>query len=123
MPCPAQNGRRAPSPLPDASWLHALQQVRSELANIDNAESVGAVAGHEQLRSVVANETTSRPSASSRPVQLVLDRRLLELIPIDSVTLSNEHGHGERAHCRRYGADLLSPGPVIAARRHGCSAL
>jgi hypothetical protein len=55
------------------------------------------VAGHEQLRSVVANETTSRPSASSRPVQLVLDRRLLELIPIDSVTLSNEHGHGERA--------------------------
>jgi hypothetical protein len=31
----------------------------------------------------------------------VLDRRLLELIPIDSVTLSNEYGHGERAHCRR----------------------
>jgi hypothetical protein len=31
----------------------------------------------------------------------VLDRRLLELIPIDSVTLSNEHGHGERANCRR----------------------
>jgi hypothetical protein len=26
----------------------------------------------------------------------VLDRRLLKLIPIDSVTLSNEHGHGER---------------------------
>jgi hypothetical protein len=33
-------------------------------------------------------------------VQLVPDRRLLELIPIDSVTLRNERGHGERAHCR-----------------------
>ena len=32
--------------------------MRSELANIDNAEYVGAVAGHEQLRSVLANETS-----------------------------------------------------------------
>jgi len=32
--------------------------MRSELANIDNAEFAGAVTTHEQLRSVLANETT-----------------------------------------------------------------
>jgi hypothetical protein len=75
-------------------------------------------------RGRLADKDLGQPaSASSRPVQLVLDRRLLELIPIDSVTLSNEYADGERSPSRRYGADLLSPGPVIAARRHGCSAL
>ena len=55
------DGRPPPSPLPGASRIPALRRVRSELANIDNAEYVGAVAGHEQLRSVLANETNPSP--------------------------------------------------------------
>ena len=34
MPCPCPGGRHPPSPLPGASRLPTLQQVRSELANI-----------------------------------------------------------------------------------------
>jgi hypothetical protein len=33
-----------------------------EPANIDNAEYAGAVARHEQLLSVLANETTAQPA-------------------------------------------------------------
>jgi hypothetical protein len=58
MPCPRPDGRHPPSPLPGADQMPARQQMRSELANIDNAEFAGAVTSHEQLRSVLANETT-----------------------------------------------------------------
>jgi hypothetical protein len=41
--------------------------MRSELANIDNAEFVSAVTGHEQLRSVLANETRRAPGLLPHP--------------------------------------------------------
>jgi hypothetical protein len=46
--------------------------MRSELANIDNAEYAGAVTGHEQLWSVLANET--RHLALRQSVLAVADR-------------------------------------------------
>ena len=57
MPCPAQTAATRPHSSRARSGCRPSGQVRSELVNIDNAGNVGAVAGREQLRSVLTNET------------------------------------------------------------------
>jgi hypothetical protein len=47
-------------------------QMRSELVNIDNAEFAGAVTTHQQLQSVLANETNRLTVTAEAGVMVVV---------------------------------------------------
>jgi hypothetical protein len=97
---PASRGH-GPTDEPPRPYIYASALSRGEFPHPPHSARQSR---HDvRVPSQEAGRQGSRPAGHrppAGPVQLVLDLKLLELILIDSVTLSNGYGLGERAQSR-----------------------